>query len=343
MTLERLPLGGCARALLPLTCVLVTITCRLYRDGHLNEHHLRPEDISEVLPESGSLVWLDVEGTPSVDTIRMLSEEFGFHELALEDSVHEHQRPKVEQYGSHFFVVVYGASASPDDLRLHEMAVFVASNYLVTIRKDPAWDLTQVAKRWEANSDLVEQGGGYLLYILLDQVVDGYFDALDVFEDRSEEIEERISSPDPDLQSEIFRLRRNLLRFRRSLAPLREVLDVMQRRTVDVVTPPLEPYYRDVYDHVLRATDFLDNLRDLLSAAFDAHLSVVSNTMNAVMKKLTAWAAIILVPTLIAGIYGMNFNHMPELRWRFGYAWALGLMAAAGLVLHRMFKRRDWL
>ncbi|HJP65696.1 MAG TPA: CorA family divalent cation transporter, partial [Actinomycetota bacterium] len=122
-----------------------------------------------------------------------------------------------------------------------------------------------------------------------------------------------------------------------------EVLDVMQRRTIDVVTPALEPYYRDVYDHVLRATDFLDSLRDNLGGALDAYLGVVSNRLNEVMKQLTSWAAIILIPTLIAGIYGMNFVHMPELRWRFGYAYALALMFGAGFLLYRMFKRRDWL
>src|SRR5439155_12631647 len=144
-------------------------------------------------------------------------------------------------------------------------------------------------------------------------------------------------------QNQIFRLKKDLLVFRRTVAPLRDVLDVMQRRTIDVVTGALEPYYRDVYDHVLRATDYVDNIRDLLSSALEAYLSVVSNRLNEVMKVLTSWAAIILVPTLIAGIYGMNFVHMPELRWRYGYVFALVLMLGSGLLLYRMFKRRGWL
>jgi magnesium transporter len=144
-------------------------------------------------------------------------------------------------------------------------------------------------------------------------------------------------------QTQIFELKKQLLKFRRVVAPLREVLDVMQRRTIDVVTEPLEPYYRDVYDHVLRASDFVDSLRDILSSALEAHLAVVSNRLNEVMKNLTSWGAIILVPTLIAGIYGMNFRHMPELSWWVGYPLALGLMLASGLALHRMFKRRGWL
>jgi magnesium transporter len=145
------------------------------------------------------------------------------------------------------------------------------------------------------------------------------------------------------VQNEIFRLKKDLLKFRRGVAPLREVLDVLQRRTVDVVTERLEPYYRDVYDHVLRVTDFVDSLRDLLSSALEASLAVVSNRLNEVMKKLTSWAAIILVPTLIAGIYGMNFDHMPELNWVIGYPLALAFMALSAAVLWRMFRRRGWL
>jgi magnesium transporter len=225
------------------------------------------------------------------------------------------------------------------------MSAFVAQNYLVTVRKEPVWDLARVVERWDAHSDLAKEGGGYLLYILLDEVVDGYFDALDLYEDRTEEVEEEVLGPDAgtQAQTEIFRLKKELLVFRRSVAPLRDVLDVMQRRTVDVVTRPLEPYYRDVYDHVLRVTDFVDSIRDILTSALEAYLSVVSNRLNVVMKKLTGWAGIVLVPTLIAGIYGMNFVRMPELTWRYGYPYALGLMLVSGLILYRAFKRRDWL
>ena len=193
--------------------------------------------------------------------------------------------------------------------------------------------------------ELAKEGGGYLLYILLDEAVDGYFDALDAYEDRIEGIEELVFGEKATTQAQqgIFGLKRELLQFRRVVSPLRDVLDVLQRRTVEVVTETLEPYYRDVYDHTLRSIDFLDNLRDILSSALDAHLAVVSNRLNEIMKSLTSWAAIILIPTMIAGIYGMNFAHMPELHWHYGYAYALALMAGAMLLLYRMFKKRDWL
>lgn len=319
-------------------------TCRVYRGGRLAEDHLDTTRISEVLADRDALLWLDVE-RPDDDVVRMLGEEFGFHPLALEDVLERHQRPKIEQYETYFFLVAYAAALDGTKLVEHEVAAFVGRNYLVTVRKDPPADLSEVAKRWEARTSLTSEGGGYLLYILLDDIVDGYFDVLDGFEDRGEDVEESVfgARPERDAQAAIFGLKKELVRFRRLVAPLRDVLDVMQRRTVDVVTEPLEPYYRDVYDHVLRATDFLDSIRDILSSALEAHLAVVSNRLNEVMKSLTSWAAIILIPTLIAGIYGMNFLHMPELRWRFGYVYALALMLGSAAVLYRVFKKREWL
>jgi magnesium transporter len=322
----------------------MSITTRIFREGQLEERAVDKERISDHLEESGCTVWVDVED-PDEASIEVLGKEFGFHPLALEDCLHGHQRPKIEQYESYFFLVAYGVTVDQGDLVPHEMALFVAHNYLVTVRKAPRFDLSGCIKRWQAHPDLATQGGGFLLYILLDEIVDGYFDVMDWYEERTEDVEDRVfsASVDANAQTEIFRLKKELLEFRRSTAPLREVLDVMQRRQVDVVTTPLEPYYRDVYDHVLRATDFLDSIRDILSSALEANLSVISNRLNEIMKRLTSWASIILVPTLIAGIYGMNFRHMPELEWYLGYPFALGLMLLAGFLLFRSFKRRDWL
>jgi magnesium transporter len=322
----------------------MTITSRLYCDGRLEEHDFDPGRVSDELKEPGALVWLDIDD-PTEESIAMLGREFGFHELALEDCLHPHQRPKIEQYGSYFFLVAYGVSVEGEALVPHEMAMFVGRNFLVTVRKPPAFDLKGVLARWDAHPDLATEGGGYLLYILLDEVVDRYFVAIDVFQDRAEELEDQVLEADgpTDAHGTIFQLRKELSAFRRSVGPLREVLDVMQRRTIDVVTVGLEPYFRDVYDHVLRATDFVDALRDILASALEVNLTVVSNRLNEVMKQLTSWAAIILLPTLIAGIYGMNFRHMPELNWLLGYPFALGLMLASAAALYVMFKRRDWL
>jgi magnesium transporter len=322
----------------------MTITTRVFRDGKLDERDVDEERISDLLIEEGCTLWIDVKD-PDQDAIEKLGKELGFHRLALEDALHGHQRPKVEQYESYFFLVAYGVTRENDDIVPHEIAMFVAHNYLVTVRKAPAFDLSGCLERWQSHPELTREGGGFLLYILLDEIADGLFKEIDAYEDRIEEVEDMVFSGniDTNAQSHIFRLKKELLEFRRTTAPLRDVLDVMQRRQVDVVTELLEPYYRDVYDHILRATDSIDITRDILSSALEANLSVISNRLNDIMKRLTSWASIILVPTLIAGIYGMNFRHMPELEWYFGYPFALGLMLFAGFLLYRSFKRRDWL
>ncbi|HYV02003.1 MAG TPA: magnesium/cobalt transporter CorA [Actinomycetota bacterium] len=320
------------------------MTVQVYRKGRCEEADFDPSRIDEALAESDSLVWVDISD-PSKQEIELLGREFGFHPLALEDALHPHQRAKIDQYETYFFVVAYGVSPQDSGLVEHEMGIFVGENYLVTVRKAPPFDMTAAVKRWEAHAELAREGGGYFLYILLDEIVDGYFAVLERYEDRAEEVEDQVFGGQfgEETQSSIFSLKKDLQQFRRRAAPLREVLDVMQRRLVPVVTERLEPYYRDVYDHVLRATDFVDSLRELLSSALEASLAVVSNRLNEVMKQLTSWAAIILVPTLVAGIYGMNFRHMPELNWLLGYPFALALMLLSGGALHVIFKRRHWL
>jgi magnesium transporter len=323
---------------------MTTTKARLYCAGKVQDGDLDLDRVDTALKEPDALVWVDVDD-PTAESLAALQREFGFHDLAIEDCLHPHQRPKIEQFEDHFFAIAYGVGQKDGELIEHEIGIFVGHNYLVTVRKPPVLNLEPVVTRWEAHSDLTKQGGGWLLYILLDQIVDGYFDVLDAFEDMVEDIEDQVFGQQVGerVQARIFGMKKQMLAFRRRIAPLREVLDVLQRRSVDVVTQDLEPYYRDVYDHVLRATDFVDNLRDILTSALEASLAVISNRLNEVMKRLTSWASIILVPTLIAGIYGMNFRHMPELLWRWGYAYALVVMAGSAFALYAMFKRRGWL
>jgi magnesium transporter len=320
------------------------ITCRLYKDGILKEKAFDPARVSDLLQEEGARVWLDVED-PTDDELTMIGEEFGLHPLSVEDTRHRGQRAKVEFFEKYFLIVLHALSLDQkDELIDSEIHAFAGHRYLLTLRYAPAFDVSEVLGRWDRRPEHTSEGGGFLFYALLDEIVDGYFNVVERFEDLSEDIEDRVfgERPDPDIQEAIFRLKRKVVTFRRLVIPLREVLDLIQEQS-DFVTPMLVPYYRDVADHVIRTLEFVDTIRDLLTTALEAELSQVSNRMNEVMKTLTSWAAIILVPTLIAGIYGMNFIHMPELNWRFGYAWALGLMVASGLLLYRMFKRRDWL
>jgi magnesium transporter len=320
------------------------ITCRLYKDGILKEEAFDPARASELIEEEGARVWLDVED-PTDDELTMIGEEFSLHPLSVEDTRHRGQRPRVEFFDKYFFIVLHGLGLDEkDELQDSEIHAFAGHRYLLTLRYAPVFDLSEVMRRWDRRPEHTSEGSGFLFYALLDEIVDGYFEVVERFEDRAEEIEDRVfaDEPDPDIQEAIFRLKRKVVTFRRLVMPLREVLDLIQEQP-GFVTPTLAPYYRDVADHVIRTLEFVDSIRDLLTTALEAELAQVSNRMNEIMKTLTSWAAIILIPTLIAGIYGMNFDHMPELHWRFGYAYALGLMLFLGVILYRMFKKRDWL
>jgi magnesium transporter len=320
------------------------ITCRLYKEGLLKEKEFDPERVSDLIQESGARVWLDV-ADPTDEELHLIGKEFSLHPLSIEDTHNRNQRPKLEVFPNYFFVAMHGMSVdSSNQLVDSEIHAFAGHRFLVTLRYDPPFDITGVLKRWDRQPELTNEGGGFLLYALLDEVVDGYFDVIERFQDIGEDIEDRVfaDKPDPTVQEDIFRLKRQVVKFRRLVIPLREVLDLVQEQP-GFVTQPLQPYYRDVADHVIRSMEFADGARDLLTTALEAQLSQVSNRLNVVMKQLTSWAAIVLVPTLIAGIYGMNFDHMPELHWRFGYAYALGLMAVSMFLLYRMFKKRDWL
>jgi len=320
------------------------ITCHIYRDGHLQERDVEPAEVGELLKEEGVRIWLDVE-EPTDGDLALIQEEFGFHELLIEDSRHWRQRPKVEVFPGYFFVVIHGLTLGEgDELIDSEIHAFAGHRFLVTLRARPPFDLRRVSERWNRQPELTSEGGGFLLYALLDEVVDDCLTVVERYEDLADEIEDRVfgDEPDPEVQQDIFRHKRRIVEFRRLVMPLREVLDLIQEQP-GFVTPKLGPYYRDVADHVIRTIEFVDNVRDLLTSALEAQLSQVSNRLNIVMKKVTSWAAILLVPTLIAGIYGMNFERMPELDWVFGYPMALGIMLLAAGALFVAFRKRDWL
>ncbi|MFL5797924.1 MAG: magnesium/cobalt transporter CorA [Actinomycetota bacterium] len=319
------------------------ITCRHYREGVLKEEAFDPARVSDLIQEPGARVWLDL-ADPTEEELTLIQEEFGLHELAMEDTRVRGQRPKVEVYDGYFFLAMHALSLdAEDELVDQEVHAFAGHRFLITLRYDPVFDITEVLRRWDRQTELTYEGGGFLLYALVDEVVDGYFSVIERYEDVGEDLEDEVFSDDAgtDIQERIFKLKRRVVVFRRLVMPLREVLDLMQEQP-GFVTDQLRPYYRDVADHVIRTLEFADNLRDLATSALEAQISQVSNKLNIVMKRLTAWASIILVPTLIAGIYGMNFLNMPELKWHYGYYAALGLMGLSMFLLYRMFKKRDY-
>jgi magnesium transporter len=321
------------------------ITCREVQHGALGEERRFDREAVERARAEGRHVWLDVTD-PDADELRELQRTFGLHELAIEDTLNWGQRSKVEFYSDYVFIVLHGLALDADDRLVDsEIHLFASSTgYVITVRRPPVFDVGPVARRTARDPELAAEGIGFLLYLILDEIVDGYLLVVDRFEDLSDDVEDRVfqEEGESDVQETIFRLKREVVRFRRIAMPVREVVDLLNE-AAGVVTPALRPYYRDVLDHVIRATELIDNIRDLLTSALESLLARVSNRLNDVMKQLTAWAGIILVPTLIAGIYGMNFEHMPELSWAFGYPLALGTMLAAGGLLYVMFRRRGWL
>ncbi len=321
---------------------------RLYRDGLATDERVEPARIGDLITQDGVFLWLDVR-TPDDDELRLLGRAFELHPLVLEDLRHQHQRPKVELSEGQAYVVLRPVgppgSVEADELELHALA---ANRYLVTIQGRDGFDLSTTLRRWDQQPELLAKGGAFAVYVLIDEVVDGYLSMVEYLEDQADDLEDLIFATDDGpadastVQERLFRLKRECVLLRRSAMPLRQGIDLLQEEP-DLGTAPLAPYYRDVMDHVIRTVELTDNVRDLLTSMLEVRVSQIANHMNDIMKRLTAWAGIILVPTLIAGIYGMNFHDMPELGWRLGYPGALGLMAVSALVLYVVFKRRGWL
>jgi len=325
----------------------VAFTTCLYRDGVRSDEPLPFERVSDVLKEDGALVWVDVDD-PAPEETEQLGEEFGLHPFALEDAMTPHQRPKIERYEGYVFVVAYAAKPREDGGPvMDEVSMFVAHNYVVTIRHGGGGMLDAARDRIDRTPSLVRGGGSQVAYAVLDEIIDGYFPVVESFEARIEQAEEDLigdgSGDTTGSLAEAFQIKRDLLTFRRVVAPLRDVLGRVVHIDQAVLGVDLDTEFRDLYDHVLRVYDELDTQRDLVTSILEAHLSVVSNRLNTVVLKLSSWAGIVLVPTMIAGIYGMNFDHMPELHWRFGYIYALALMGGSALVLWVRFKRSGWL
>ncbi|CAB4601674.1 unannotated protein [freshwater metagenome] len=304
------------------------------------------EAISSAVADESNLVWVDLCG-PLDEELDAIAEGLDLHELAVEDVRKHGQRAKLDRYPLHAFLVAYARAADGD---MCEVDFFIGPNWLVTVRETndhgETFSIEQVAHRYVQLRKL-DTGVGFLLYCLLDDLVDGYFAEAEQAEDALEVIEETLFDvgppPDGTLQQELLELRRSLITFRRRVVPLRDVALALLRREVPWVEEAAIVYLEDVFDHLLRVIDQIDTQRELMGNVVDASLALTSNRMNEVMKKMTSWGAILIVATLIAGIYGMNFTDMPELHWRFGYYGALGMMLVTTSCLYLYFRRKKWL
>jgi magnesium transporter len=335
-----------ASAICEVTPTRCQARTRLYRDGRLELEGFPVAQISDYLADEAVTIWLDLRD-PDRGDLAVLSEEFGLHPLAVEDAVQAHQRPKLDRYRSHLFLNAYGARLDADtgELATTELAAFVTARALITVRKDDGLDIGAVVQRWDASPDLAGYSVGYLLYGLLDYVVDGHFDAVQSLDDAVETLEDQLFADVPQdlqVQRRSFELRKSLVLLRRIVIPMREVVNTLMRRDLHVVGDDLMPYYQDIYDHVLRAAEWTDSLRDLVNSILETNLTIQGNRLNVITKKVTSWAAIIAVPTFITGFYGMNVPY-PGFSRQIGFATSIAVMVIAGLVLYIIFKRKDWL
>ncbi len=303
-----------------------------------------PEQISDLCAETGKVIWADVNNPESQD-FQDLAREFGFHPLAIEDCKVGHQRPKIDEYQGYYFIVLYEASLCEDgDLELRELNIFLGTNYLVTVHSKPIRAVRTAERLWREWTDLAERRTGLIAYLLVDSIVDEYLPLLDTISDKLEQLEEQIFEDfNPGALQEVFHIKKQLLFFRRAVVPLRDVFNTLQRREQPIFSRETMVYFQDVYDHLVRVADMIDTLRELIASTMDAYLSVAGNRMNVVMKRLTSISTILMSVTLVAGIYGMNFQFMPELGWRYGYTGALTAMLVIGLALYFYFRKINWL
>ncbi len=323
------------------------VDCALYEGGR-RVRSLALDEIDESLKTDDAFVWVGLN-EPSAELLRRMQREFGLHDLAVEDAHRAHQRPKLEAYESSLFIVLHTVhhDAATRALAFGETHIFIGARYLVSIRHRSPLAYGDVRARCEAAPSRLAKGPGFALYALMDFIVDQYFPAVGMLEDELEEIEEQIFDRGDllprDTTGRIYRLKRELLQMKRAVSPLIDVTNRLMRFDAQLVPESAQPYFRDVYDHVIRINEMIDMQREMLTSALEANLSLVAVNQNDAMKRLAAWAAIIAVPTMIGGVYGMNFKHMPELEWVFGYPMAIGAMFVGCVALYVGFKKTGWL
>ncbi|MGQ9367158.1 magnesium/cobalt transporter CorA [Azospirillum sp. A39] len=303
-----------------------------------------PADARAWTERPGHLVWIGLY-EPDEALLGLLKEQFGLHPLAIEDALHAHQRPKIEAYGDAVFLVLRTARLADGRIVFGETHVFAGRSHVVTVRHGASASYGAVRTRCEASPALLRHGADFVLYAVMDFVVDCYFPILDSLQAEVLRLEERLlDRPPTALEIErIHQVRRDLEDLRRAASPLLEVCSRLEHFHLPMIDAEVTPYFRDVHDHVIRVNETIDSLREVLRFAFDASMMLATVRQGDVMRKLAAWAAILAIPTAVAGIYGMNFDHMPELHWRHGYFAVLAGIAAVCGVLYVRFRRTGWL
>lgn len=319
------------------------VHCVAYRDGH-RVRDITIEDISEALKEDGVFVWLGLH-EPNEPLMKKVQQEFGLHDLAVEDAHRAHQRPKLETYGDSLFVALHTAQMIDSEVHFGETHLFVGPRYVVTVRHGASLSYAPLRTQCEAKPDRLSAGPGYVLYALMDFVVDNYFPIIEDLEDQLSDLEDRIfkGAYKRRTTEELYALKRQIMRLRRAVVPLGEACNHLVRLEDGLMSEVIRPYFRDVHDHVMRISEATETMHEMLTTALHVNLSLLSIGQNDVVKKLAGWGAILAVPTLVASVYGMNFQNMPELHWRFGYPVMAGGTLTVCFLLHRKLRRSGWL
>jgi magnesium transporter len=319
---------------------------RVYKAGKLIAEGFPVAQISDYLAKAGTVVWLDLAQPDRAD-LDVIVEELGLHELAVEDALNESQRPKLDHYEDHLFLSSYVARLDDRtaELTVSEVAAFITSRALVTVRKSPDLDLLPLLQRWDESHAEARSGVGFLLHGLLDLLVDGHFDAVQKLDEQLESLEDVLFDPEPrnqELQRRSFEMRKSLVLLRRVVLPMREVVNTLLRRDLGIVDERMTPYFQDVYDHVLRAAEWTESLRDLVSTILETNLTLQGNRLNEVMRRLTAWAAILAVTTSVTGFYGQNVPY-PGFGKASGFYTSVAVLLVLTGALYVGFKKRGWL
>lgn len=320
------------------------ISCAAYSQGK-KLADISVAEIPDWVHRAGCFVWVALHD-PKDDVLDQLQAAFELHPLAVEDAKNGHQRPKVEEYGNALFAVLHLLEPTVGGYAVGELAIFAGENYVLSVRRGASKGFQEVRARCEREPDLLRQGPGYILYALMDAVVDRYFPILDGLEDDRDAVEGEIFSrqgvPQENIKA-LYALKQRLVVIKHAVAPLLEGVSNLSGARVPVLCSGISVYFRDVYDHLQRLNQAADSVRDSIATAISVNLSMVTLQESETMKRLAAYAALLAVPTMIAGIYGMNFEHMPELKWRYGYALVMGVMAVLDGYLYVRFKKARWL
>jgi magnesium transporter len=321
------------------------VDCAVYEQGRRRDGRVELHDAYEACRRDGAWTWIGLY-EPTEEEFDSIQREFSLHELAVEDAIKAHQRPKLEVYDDTLFVVLKPARYvdAEEVVETGEIHLFVSEAFVVAVRHGEASSLKDARKRLEGRRDLVAAGTGGVLYAIVDKVVDDYEPVVEGLEQDIQQIEAQVFSDDRTNPAErIYKMEREVLEFSRAVTPLTPAIDRLARGHFALIDDNLNEYFRDVHDHLLREGQRIDGFRDLLSSALQANLTQVGVRQNEDMRRITAWVAILAVPTAVAGIYGMNFEHMPELRWTYGYPAVLLVTLAICAVLYRRFRRSGWL